>query len=36
MSKMNETELRRRLDLLSEIEPSPQATGRALDRVRGC
>jgi len=34
MSKMNETELRRRLGLLSGIEPSPQATGRALDRVR--
>jgi hypothetical protein len=34
MSKMNETDLRRRLDLLSEIKPSPQATARALDRVR--
>lgn len=34
MSKMSENELRRRLDLLSSIEPSPQATCRALDRVR--
>lgn len=34
MSKMNETDLRRRLGLLSGIEPSPQAAGRALDRVR--
>ncbi|MEN6577736.1 MAG: hypothetical protein ABFD90_15440 [Phycisphaerales bacterium] len=34
MSKMNENELRRRLDLLSEIKPSPQAAGQALDRVR--
>lgn len=34
MSKMSEQELRRRLGLLSEIEPSPQAAGRALDRVR--
>lgn len=34
MSKMNETELRRRLGLLSEIEPSPQRAGQALDRVR--
>jgi hypothetical protein len=34
MSKMNETELRRRLGLLAGIEPSPQATGRALARVR--
>ncbi|MBP7049605.1 MAG: hypothetical protein KBE65_01175 [Phycisphaerae bacterium] len=34
MSKMNETELRRRLGLLSEIEPSAQATARALDRAR--
>ncbi len=34
MSKMNENELRRRLDLLSEIKPSPEATDRALDRVR--
>ncbi len=34
MSKMNENELRRRLDLLSEIKPSSQATGHTLDRVR--
>ncbi|MEN6334433.1 MAG: hypothetical protein ABFE01_09245 [Phycisphaerales bacterium] len=34
MSKMNETELRRRLDLLSEIEPPQQRAGRVLDRVR--
>jgi hypothetical protein len=34
MSKRNETELRRRLDLLSKTEPSPQASQRALDRVR--
>jgi hypothetical protein len=34
MSKMNETELRRRLGLLAEVRPAPQATRRALDRVR--
>ncbi|MGE5293840.1 MAG: hypothetical protein ACM3VT_03340 [Solirubrobacterales bacterium] len=34
MSKMNETDLRRRLGLLCEIEPSPQRAGQALDRVR--
>jgi len=34
MSKMSESELRRRLDLLSDIEPSPQRVGQALDRVR--
>jgi hypothetical protein len=31
---MNDAELRRRLDVLSDVQPSPQATRRALDRVR--
>lgn len=34
MSKMNENELRRRLDLLAGIKPSPDATQQALDGVR--
>jgi hypothetical protein len=34
MSKMNDAELRRRLELLAHVQPSPGATGRALDRVR--
>ena len=34
MSKMNDAELRRRLDLLASVQPSPEATGRAMDRVR--
>lgn len=34
MSRMNETDLRRRLGLLSGIEPSPQRAGQALARVR--
>jgi hypothetical protein len=34
MSKMNDAELRRRLERLSQVQPSPQATSRAMDRVR--
>jgi hypothetical protein len=34
MSKMNEARLRQSLELLAGVEPSPQATRRALDRVR--
>jgi hypothetical protein len=34
MSKMNDAELRRRLELLASVQPSPEATGRAMDRVR--
>ena len=34
MSKINEAEIRRRLELLAQAQPSPQATERALDRVR--
>ncbi len=34
MSKMNEAELRRRLELLADVQPSPQATSRAMERVR--
>lgn len=34
MSKMNETELRRCLDLLAGVDPSREATCRALNRVR--
>ncbi len=34
MSTMNDAELRRRLELLSQVRPSAQATGRALERVR--
>ncbi len=34
MSKMNEAELRRRLELLAGVQPSAQATGRAVERVR--
>jgi len=34
MSKMNDAELRRRLELLANMQPSPEATGRAIDRVR--
>ena len=34
MSKMNDAELRRRLELLSQVQPSLQATSRAMDRVR--
>jgi hypothetical protein len=31
---MNDAELRRRLELLSQVQPSAQATSRALERVR--
>ncbi len=34
MSKMNEVELRRRLELLAGVQPSADATRRAVDRVR--
>jgi len=34
MSQMNDAELRRRLEVLAGVQPSPQATSRALERVR--
>jgi hypothetical protein len=34
MSKMNDAELRRRLESLAGVQPSPEATAQALDRVR--
>ena len=34
MSQMNDAELRRRLERLSQVQPSAQATSRALERVR--
>ncbi len=34
MSKINENEIFRRLERLSKIEPTPTATGRAVQRVR--
>jgi len=34
MSKMNDAELRRRLEQLARVQPSPEATSRAMDRVR--
>ncbi len=34
MSKMNDAELHRRLEQLAGMQPSPEATGRAMDRVR--
>lgn len=34
MSKMNDAELQRRLELLASVQPSPEATRRAMDRVR--
>jgi len=34
MSKINDAELRRRLERLASVQPSPEATGRAMDRVR--
>ena len=34
MSTMNDAELRRRLEVLAQVQPSAQATSRALDRVR--
>jgi hypothetical protein len=34
MSQMNNAELRRRLELLAGVQPSPRATSRALERVR--
>jgi len=34
MSKMNDAELRRRLEMLAGVQPSPEATARAMDRVR--
>ncbi len=34
MSQMNDAELRRRLQVLAGVQPSPQATSRALERVR--
>ena len=34
MSKINDADLRRRLELLASVRPSPEATSRAMDRVR--
>ncbi len=34
MSKIDENEIRRRLKLLSQIEPAPEAARRAIERVR--
>lgn len=34
MSKIDENEIRRRLKLLSQIEPTPEAARRAIERVR--
>jgi len=34
MSSMNEAEIRRRLELLSKVKPSPESTDRAIQRVR--
>ena len=34
MSQMNDAELRHRLELLAHVQPSPQATSRAMERVR--
>ena len=34
MSKMNDAELHRRLEMLAGVQPSPEATARAMDRVR--
>ncbi len=34
MSQMNDAELRRRLEVLAGVQPSPEATSRALERVR--
>ncbi len=34
MSKMNDAELRHRLEQLASVQPSPEATSRAMDRVR--
>ncbi len=34
MSPMNDAELRRRLEALAQMQPSPQATSQALERVR--
>jgi hypothetical protein len=34
MSKMNDADLRRRLEQLASVQPSPEATRRAMDRVR--
>lgn len=34
MSKMNDAELHRRLELLAGVQPSPEAASRAMDRVR--
>jgi hypothetical protein len=34
MSKMNEARLRQSLEMLSRVQPSPEATGRAIGRVR--
>jgi hypothetical protein len=34
MSKINDAELRRRLELLASVQPSPEAASRAMDRVR--
>jgi len=34
MSQMNDAELRRRLEVLACVQPSPEATSRAMDRVR--
>ena len=34
MSKINDAELRRRLERLAGVQPSPEATARAMDRVR--
>ncbi len=34
MSKINDAELRRRLEVLAGVQPSPETTKRAMDRVR--
>jgi outer membrane lipoprotein-sorting protein len=34
MSKISEDEIQRRLELLSQVQPSAQSTGRAVERVR--
>jgi hypothetical protein len=35
VSRINDAELRRRLELLAGVQPSPEAAQRALERVRG-
>jgi len=34
MSKFDEKEIRRKLEIISQITPAPQSTGRALEKVR--